>query len=116
MKSTVLSNKFLTKFVAVVTSIVLILCVAPLGDVFGTVFNASAAEAPVYDSSLGTYTLSNGVLTAEAYAGSGFRGWFTKEGVEVSYNKTFTVPSSAAASDYVPVFYDLNLISERGKI
>ncbi len=114
MTSAFLSKKFLVKFIAVVTSVVLVLCFAPLTDVFETVTNVSAAETPVYDPNLGTYTESNGVLTATAYEGAAFRGWFNKEGREVSYSKTFTIPSGTSASDYIPVFYNLNLIKNGG--
>ena len=115
MTSTFFSKKFLAKFVAVVTSVMLVLCLAPLSDVFSTMSNVKAeAETPVYDPDLGSYTESNGVLTATPNENAGFRGWFKKDGTEVSYSTTYTLPSGESASDYIPVFYDFNLINNGG--
>ena len=110
------SKKILAKFVAVVAVIAIILCVAPVSGLSDILVNASA-EAPVYDSSLGSYTTttdSNGntVLTAVPNENVGFRGWFLKDGTEVSYNAAYTLPSGASASDYVPVFYNFNLVKK----
>ena len=112
------SKKILAKFVAVVAVIAIVLCVAPVSGLSDILVNASA-EAPVYDSSLGSYTTttdSNGntVLTAVPYENAGFRGWFLKDGTEVSYNAAYTLPSGASASDYVPVFYNFNLVKKGG--
>ena len=50
-----LSKKILAKFVAVVAVIAIVLCVAPVSGLSDILVNASA-EAPVYYSSLGSYT------------------------------------------------------------
>ncbi len=115
MSSTFLSKKFLIKFIAVVTSVMLVLCLAPISNVFSAMSNVKAeTETPVYDPSLGSYTASNGVLTATPNENAGFRGWFKKDGTEVSYNTTYTLLEGESASDFIPVFYDFNLVKNGG--
>lgn len=116
--STVKSSKnILVKLVAVVVTIVLVFGLAPVLDVADISLNVSAAEVPVYDSTLGSYTTStdangNTVLTAVPNGACGFRGWFKKDGTEVSYNASYTLPSGETALDYVPVFYNFNLVKK----
>ena len=114
MKCKMFGKSILTKLIAVITTVAIVLTLAPVNGIFNLAFSASAEEAPVYDPSLGTYTESGGVLTATPYNGAGFRGWFKKDGTEVSYNTSFTIPSGTSASDYVPVFYNFNLIENGG--
>jgi len=76
MTTNIASKKILSKFVAVVAVIAIVLCVAPVSGLSDILVNASA-EAPVYDASLGSYTTtidSNGntVLTAIPNDGCGF--------------------------------------------
>jgi len=113
MTTNIASKKILSKFVAVVAVIAIVLCVAPVSGLSDILVNASA-EAPVYDASLGSYTTtidSNGntVLTAIPNDGCGFRGWFLKSGEEVAYTEEYTLPKGANKSDYIPVFYNFNL-------
>ncbi len=108
MMSESISKNFLVKFVAVFVSVLLLLCVAPTMGLTGNI--TASAETPVYDSSLGRFTEENGVLTAVPYENAGFRGWFLKNGTEVSYNATYTLKSGETADDLVPVFYDFNLL------
>ncbi len=117
MSTTFLSKKFLVKFISVVIAVVLVFGLVPVLDFADVTMEASAAEPPVYDPTLGSYTTStdsngNTILTATPNEASGFRGWFYKDGTEVSYNTAYTVPSGASASDYVPVFYNFNLVKK----
>lgn len=113
MKGEFLSKSILTKLVAVITMIAIVFTLAPTVGVFDSAFKVSA-ETPVYDPALGSFTVNGNVLTATPDFGAEFRGWFLKDGTEVSYQTTFTMPNGASASDYVPVFYNLNLIKNGG--
>ena len=116
MTITLFSKNFLVKLVAVLAVVVLVFTLAPVLD-FTDISLSASAETPVYDSSLGSYTTTkdangNTVLTATPNEACGFRGWFKKDGTEVSYNASYTLPSGAQASDYVPVFYNFNLVKK----
>lgn len=94
---------------------VLLCALLSVGIIPAIPFTANAESvAPVYDSSLGTYTESNGILTAAAYDNCGFRGWFDKAGNEVSVEKSFTLPSGKTKDDFIPVFYNFNLVKDSG--
>ena len=116
MSTAKLSKNFLVKLIAVVAVVALVFGLAPVLNFADVSLSASAAAAPVYDPALGSYTTStvNGstVLTATPNEACGFRGWFLKDGTEVSYNLSYTLPSGASASDYVPVFYNFNLVKK----
>ena len=117
MMSESISKNFLVKFIAVFVSVLLLLCAVPTIGLTGNI--TARAETPVYDSSLGTYTTGtdangNTVLTAVPNENAGFRGWFLSDGTEVSYNEAYTLPSGASASNYIPVFYDFNLVKNGG--
>ena len=114
MKCKMFGKSILTKLIAVITTVAVVLTLAPVNGIFDLAFSASAEETPVYDSTLGSISEANGVLTAKPNDGAGFRGWFKKDGTEVSYNLSYTLPSGASASDYVPVFYNFNLIKNGG--
>ena len=114
MKCKMFGKSILTKLIAVITTVAVVLTLAPVNGIFDLAFSASAEETPVYDSTLGSFSEANGVLTAKPNDGAGFRGWFKKDGTEVSYNLSYTLPSGASASDYVPVFYNFNLIKNGG--
>ncbi|MBE6762197.1 MAG: hypothetical protein E7551_07915 [Ruminococcaceae bacterium] len=110
---------FFVKLIAVFVATVLMLGLAPYSDILNFCFNASAEAVPKYDSTLGSYNEhidSNGntVLTATPYKGCGFRGWYLKDGTEVSYNSSYTLPLGADADDYTPVFYNFNLVKNGG--
>ncbi|MBE6762576.1 MAG: hypothetical protein E7551_09895 [Ruminococcaceae bacterium] len=118
MKGNLFSKSILTKLVAVIAAVALVFTLAPVTGVFDLVANASA-ETPVYDPTLGSYAQStdvngNTVLTASPNENVGFRGWYLKDGTEVSYETTYTLPSGTNASDYIPVFYNFNLIKNGG--
>ena len=114
MKCNLFSKSSFKKLIAVIATVAIVLTLAPVNGIFDLAFSASAAEAPVYDPALGSYTESNGVLTATPNANASFRGWFKKDGTEVSYTTTYTLKSGEKAADFVPVFYDLNLIKNGG--
>ena len=101
----------LQKAISVFMAVIMLCTLTPLGGAFSS---ASAEEMPVYDPSLGEYSVKNNVLTATPYENCGFRGWFDKEGNEASMNTSFTLPSGANASDYTPVFYNFNLAIKGG--
>ena len=100
------NNNFARKTLSVFLCVALLLGLMPTLSFLAKEVSA----APVYDSSLGTYTEENGVLTATAYKNCGFRGWFDKEGNEVSVETSFTIPSEKTSADYIPVFYSYNLL------
>ena len=105
-----IQNKFLVS-VSVIIALVLSLFTPLCG---GFSFDAKAAEMPVYNPEYGSYTQTtnnsgNIVLTAVPKEQCGFRGWFDKNGEEVSFENEFIVPSGTSANDYIPVFYNFNL-------
>ena len=102
------SKNFLVKLVAVMAVVALVFGLAPVLD-FADFSISASAEAPVYDENLGTITANGSTLTAVPNDGAAFRGWFHKDGTEVSYEPEFTVPNGANKDDYVPVFYSFNL-------
>ena len=111
MEKRLFSNNIFKKLVAVIATVAIMLAVAPFAGIFDLALNASA-EMPVFDETLGKKTDNgDGTLTAEPYEGMGFRGWFLADGTEVSYEKTVTIADGKTASDYIPVFYDFNLIN-----
>ncbi len=110
MEKRLFSNSIFKKLVAVIAAVAIMLAVVPFAGIFDLALNASA-EAPVYDSTLGTWSENGGVLTATPYAGAGFRGWFLTDGTEVSYEKSVTIEAGKTANDYIPVFYDFNLLN-----
>ena len=106
MSTTNLSKKLLVKIIAVVTVVVLIFGVAPVAELNNFLLSASAADMLKYDATLGSYTTAtdangNTVVTAVPNECCGFRGWYYKDGTEVSYNASYTLPSGASASAYV---------------
>jgi len=113
------NENFVLKFIAVCVAAVLLFGLAPNMAFSDFILNAKAEEDLKFDSTLGNYTDStdkngNTVLTATPYDGCAFRGWYLKDGTEVSYNSSYTLPSGAKASDYIPVFYDFNLAKNGG--
>jgi len=118
--STVFSSKqFLVKFVAVVVMVALIFGIAPVSGLSDLMLSASAENMPIYDEALGSFETEtdlngNTVLTATPNENCGFRGWYLSDGTEVSYDASYTLPSGASASDYIPVFYDFNLAKNGG--
>ena len=113
------NENFVLKFIAVCVAAVLLFGLAPNMAFSDFILNAKAEEDLKFDSTLGSYTDStdkngNTVLTATPYDGCAFRGWYLKDGTEVSYNSSYTLPSGAKASDYIPVFYDFNLAKNGG--
>ncbi|MBO5106004.1 MAG: hypothetical protein J6C29_03800 [Clostridia bacterium] len=113
MEKRLFSNSFFKKIVAVIATVAIMLAVAPFAGIFDLALNASA-ETPVYDQSLGQKQVNGSTLTAVPNAGIGFRGWFLADGTEVSYEKSITIEAGKTASDYIPVFYDFNLINNGG--
>ncbi|MBO5020884.1 MAG: hypothetical protein J6D52_09500, partial [Clostridia bacterium] len=97
-------KKYLNKLLANVICLAMLLNIAPL---FG--FLKVGAEV-FYDNSLGNYYENKGILIAEPYENAAFRGWYSKTGEEVSIDKSFVIPSGKTANDYIPVFYNLNLL------
>lgn len=114
MKNTVISKSFVKKIISVFIVLVLVFNLAPISGIFDLFISAKAETLPIYDSNLGGFMSStdkngNTILTATPYDGSGFRGWYFKDGSEVSYDYSYTIPKNANPSDYVPVFYNFNL-------
>jgi len=77
-------------------------------------FTAEASPVVFYDNTLGKYNESNGILTAVPYENAAFRGWYLKDGTEISINKNLTIENGKTADDYVPVFYNLNMLENAG--
>ncbi|MBQ9919615.1 MAG: hypothetical protein IJO49_02195, partial [Clostridia bacterium] len=108
MTNVLLRKSFLVKLLAVVVTVALMLTVAPFADIANFALTANA-EAPVFDETLGRIEESGSTLKAVAGNGAGFRGWYLKDGTEVSYSDTITIESGKTKDDYVPVFYNFNL-------
>lgn len=104
------SNCFIKKILAITVSAVIVLNILP----FFTEFKALASEENFYDNSLGNYYEEKGVLIAKPYENSAFRGWYNKVGEEVSCDASFPIPSGKTAEDYIPVFYNLNILENAG--
>lgn len=107
------SNNYFKK-TFIVISVIIALVLSLFIPISGITFNAKAAELPVYNPEYGSYTKTtndngNIVLTAIPKEGCGFRGWFNKDGEEISYEDKITLPSGASHDDYIPVFYNFNL-------
>lgn len=118
MKNTKQQRLIFTKFFSVILCVIFVLNIAPISEICGLFINVNATEAPVYNPDYGSFsaTEKNGktVLTATSNYGCGFRGWYDKNGKEVSYNAEFTLPEGASSEDYIPVFYSYNLIKNSG--
>jgi len=101
------------KIVSVILCLVLVLAVAPLADISNLLISASAANMPEYNPNYGSFTVSteNGktVLKATSKYGCGFRGWYDKDGKEVSVSSSRTLQEGESAEDFIPVFYSYNL-------
>ncbi len=115
MSKTKEQKSLLVKIISVFVCVMLVLAIAPISDISNLIVSASAAEAPEYNPNYGSFTTKtvngNTVLTATANYGCGFRGWYLGDGTEVAYTSEFTVPSGKSASDYTPVFYSYNLVT-----
>lgn len=110
----IFSNKKVQNKFFVVVSVVIALVLSSFTPLCGVSFNANAAEMPTYNPEYGNYTQTtddsgNVVLTAVPKEQCGFRGWFNKNGEEVSLDSEFVLPSGSSADDYIPVFYNFNL-------
>ena len=110
----IFSNKKVQNKFFVVVSVVIALVLSSFTPLCGVSFNANAAEMPTYNPEYGNFTQTtddsgNLVLTAVPKEQCGFRGWFNKNGEEVSLDSEFVLPSGSSADDYIPVFYNFNL-------
>ena len=115
----IFSNKKVQNKFFVVVSVVIALVLSSFTPLCGVSFNANAAEMPTYNPEYGNYTQTtddsgNVVLTAVPKEQCGFRGWFNKNGEEVSLDSEFVLPSGSSADDYIPVFYNFNLAVKGG--
>ena len=110
-----MSKSFLIKFTAFFMVLVFVFTLAPLGAFSVT---ALAEEMPEYNPEYGSFSEKNvngsTVLTATANYGCGFRAWYDKSGNEVCYTSEFTLPHGKSADDYIPVFYNYNLVKNGG--
>lgn len=75
MKNFRQNKRLAVKAVSVFVCVVMLLGIAPIGNVLDLVQNASAVEA-VYNPAYGTYTVSGNELTAVPYENCGFCGWY----------------------------------------
>lgn len=104
------------KILAVLICSAILLGVFPVGGLSDLLTDiTTTALAEEYNPEYGTYSETDGVLTAAPMENCGFRGWYDKTtGEEVSFTESFTVPDGADASNYYPVFYNFNLIENGG--
>ncbi len=104
---------FLVKIVSIILCVVFAFTIVPVSDISDLIISASAEELPEYNPEYGSFTVTeengNTVLNATSNYGCGFRGWYDKNGNEVSYNTSFKIPAATTAEDYIPVFYSYNL-------
>ena len=106
---------FFCKIISVFICFVIVSSIAQVSDAFGLLINSKAEEMPEYNPEYGKYESAidaegNTVLTATPYENCGFRGWYHKDGTEVAYTASYTIPKGNSADDYIPVFYCYNLL------
>ena len=91
-------------------ALLIVFCLTPTSGIL----TASAEQLPEYNPEYGSISEKtvngNTVLTATANYGCGFRGWYDKSGREVCYTTDFPLPLGKKADDYIPVFYNYNLV------
>ena len=111
MTNVLLRKSFLVKLLAVVITVALMLTVAPFAEIANFALTANAEEEYDYKK-FGTVTqVDNNKYKAEGNnAGVGFRGWFDKNGKEVSCEHAITLEAGDNISNYTPMFYNFNLI------
>lgn len=118
-KESCANNKVIfVKIISVFIIIAFVFGIIPTSGLSQIITTAKAEQLPQYNPAYGSFTKStvngNTVLTATAKEGCGFRGWYYKDGTEVSYKDSYTVPAGNNAEDYIPVFYNFNLIKNGG--
>lgn len=118
MQNTKQKNLLLIKIFSVILVLTLVFGTISLGGFSKILPNVSAEQLPEYNPNYGSFTVTeqNGTttLTATANYGCGFRAWYDKNGNEVCYTTDFVLPSGKTADDYIPVFYNYNLIKNSG--
>lgn len=111
-------NSLIKKITLVFLSVVLTFTLTPVFEFSNLSFNVSAEYIPEYNPDYGSFSSTeqngNTILTATANYGCGFRAWYDKNGNEVCYTSDFTLPKNKTVDDYIPVFYNYNLIKNSG--
>ncbi len=103
-----LKKSFVKKLLSIALAVAVMFTATVVFGDFNVSLSANA-ETPVFDTTLGHIEESGSTLKAVAGNGAGFRGWYLKDGTEVSYSDTITIASGKTKDDYVPVFYNFNL-------
>lgn len=117
MEKTFLTHKsnLIIKSLAIFICIAFLMGIMPLSGISKLLLSASAATLE-FDESMGSFSTTtdnsgNTVLTATPAENHGFRGWFSKNGDEVSIDPVFTITDGSDPDAYVPVFYNFNLVA-----
>ena len=104
-----LKKSFIKKLLSVALAVAVMFTATVVFGDFNVSLSANA-EAPVFDETLGHIEESGSTLKAVAGNGAGFRGWYLKDGTEVSYSDTITIASGKTIH-----FQEISFISCIGK-